>query len=183
MILNVYDLIRNYASVEKDEFREDLTENQILLKSINSLSELNNVKIQHLIDVNEVILPKEIIEDFNKIISLLKSSLKKHLLYLFDFINDNQLFKELKNTVIENGQKIVEENKNYNLEPIKEDYAFYIAIKSRLLGLNFDLNEYITEANNDKMEEVKKDLKIFKSNNTKITNLLKRYEKLLLEGE
>lgn len=183
MILNVYDLIRNYASVEKDEFRKDLIENQTLLKSINSLSELNNVKIQHLIDTKEVILPNEIVEDFNKIISLLKSSLKKHLIYLFDFVNDNQLFKELKSTVIENGQKIVEENKNYNLEPIKEDYAFYIAIKSRLLGLNFDLDEYITEANNDKMEEVKKDLKIFKSNNTKITNLLKRYEKLLLEGE
>ena len=79
MILNVYDLIRNYASVEKDEFREDLIENQILLKSINSLSELNNVKIQHLIDTNEVILPNEIIEDFNKIISLLKSSLKKNM--------------------------------------------------------------------------------------------------------
>ena len=93
MILNVYDLIRNYASVEKDEFREDLIENQILLKSINSLSELNNVKIQHLIDTNEVILPNEIIEDFNKIISLLKSSLNKHLIYLFDFVNDNQLFK------------------------------------------------------------------------------------------
>ena len=155
MILNIYDLIRNYASVEKDEFREDLIENQILLKSINSLSELNNVKIQHLIDTNEVILPKEIIEDFNKIISFLKSSLKKHLIYLFDFVNDNQLFKELKSTVIENGQKIVEENKNYNLEPIKEDYAFYIAVKSRLLGLNFDLNEYITEANNDKIEEIK----------------------------
>ena len=183
MILNIYDLIRNYASVEKDDFRKDLIENQILLKSINSLSELNNVKIQHLIDINEVILPEEITEDFNKIISLLKSSLKKHLIYLFDFVNDNQLFKELKSTVIDNGQKIVEENKNYNLEPIKEDYAFYIAIKSRLLGLNFDLNEYITEANNDKIEEVKKDLKTFKSNNTKITNLLKRYEKLLLEGE
>lgn len=180
MLLNTYDLIRNYAGVIEDSFRDNLN-NEKLLKSLEILNKMNNVSINGIIDINEVILPNNIVEDFKSITKLLTSSLNKHLQYLLDFVNDNQLYNDLKTKITIKCDDLVKETKDYNIQSIKEDFSFYLAIKARLLACDFSQEEYKIETKTE--EEIKKDLKYFKSNNTKINNLLKEYEKLLLEGE
>ena len=186
LLLNIYDIMRNYAGVKEDVFRNNFLDNDKLIKSINTLSNIYNIDINKIIDLDEVVLPDEIIEDFKKSISLLNHSLRKHTKYLFDFVNDKQLSNELTENIKKEAIKIakeLEEIKDFQVKQVPEDTTIYIAIKSRLNSIDFIPKEYVVEDDEEIGEKIKNDIKYFKTNNTKILNGLKRYENLLIKGE
>ena len=183
LLLIVYETIKFFSAGEKkDYFKEEIKDNPRLLKSINSLININNIHLEKKIDVNDLIYPEDIIKDLEKVKKNLSNMLFKHLRYLSPFINDNQLEKDLINKITYQCQ-LLKKNLDFDHydKTIREDFIIYIAIKSRLNSLKFDLDSY--SGSGVVEEEIKKDIKYLKTNLTNLNKSLSNYEKLVLEGE
>lgn len=178
LLINTYDLVRSYLNIEEDKFRNDLN-NEKFFKSFDKL--YKDIKDNVYIEKDDVILPDLILQDYQKIINLLNSLLNKNIKYLNNYINEINLIRELGSKIYFETKNILKENNKYKLGQVKEDYNYYLKIKSRLNSVHFNFDDYKTNIFED--DEIKKDIKVMKSNLTKIQNLLKNFEKLLLTGE
>lgn len=183
LLLIIYETIKFFSAGEKkDYFKEEIKDNPRLLKSINSLININNIHLEKTIDVNDLIYPEDIIKDLEKVKKNLSNMLFKHLRYLSPFINDNQLEKDLINKITYQCQLLKKDlDFDHYDKTIREDFIIYIAIKSRLNSLKFDLDSY--SGSGVVEEEIKKDIKYLKTNLTNLNKSLSNYEKLVLEGE
>lgn len=183
MMLIAYNVIQFFSAGEKvDYFKTEIQENNKLLKSVNNLIRLNWINLEKVVDKDDLIYPEDIIKDLEKVKKNMSNILFKHLRYLSPFINDNQLEKEIVNKIGYQCQLLKKElDFDAYDEAIREDFLMYIAIRSRLNAINFDFDSYSGCGVVD--EEIKKDIKYFKTNLTYINKNIKNYEKLVLEGE
>lgn len=183
LLLIIYNIIQFFCPEKKiDYFKSEIKDNNRLIKSINTLIKLNGINLEKIIDKEDLIYPKDIINDLEKSKKTISNMLFKHLRYLSPFINDNQLERDLVRK-INNQCSILRKDLDFDVydETIREDFIIYIAIKSRLNALKFDKESYkhcgVIES------EIEKDLKYLKANLTNLNKTLINYEKLVLEGE